>query len=77
MTDNKPKNSPAKIAANNRYNAKHYRQIKANIKPDDYTLIDEYCKLTNISKASFIVAACKAWIESHPINENDDQLIKS
>lgn len=64
MNDNKPKNSPAKIAANNRYSAKHYKQLKANIKPDDYAIIDTYVKQHCTSKAKFIVAACKYCIDN-------------
>ncbi|MDE6746015.1 MAG: hypothetical protein K2J72_05175 [Oscillospiraceae bacterium] len=41
------------------------KQLKADIKSDDYSLIDDYCKNNNISKAKFIVDACKYYIENH------------
>ena len=47
------------------YNAKNYKQLKAFIKPDDYLTIDNYCKNSNISKARFIVAACKYCIDNN------------
>ncbi|MDE6600270.1 MAG: hypothetical protein K2K34_09360 [Oscillospiraceae bacterium] len=47
------------------YAKSHYKRILAEIKPDDYSLIDDYCKKNNISKAKFIVDACKYYIDSH------------
>ena len=41
------------------------KQLKADIKSDDYDLIDGYCKKNDISKAKFIVEACKYYIENH------------
>ena len=41
------------------------KQLKADIKSDDYTIIDDYCKSHDISKAKFIVEACKYYIENH------------
>ena len=41
------------------------KQLKADIKSDDYSLIDDYCKNNNISKAKFIVDACKYYIDNH------------
>lgn len=48
-----------------KYNKEHYKQLKIEIKPDDYSLIDDYCKNNKISKAKFIVDACKYYIDSH------------
>lgn len=62
--------SKAHIKASNKYNINNYKQLKANIKPDDYNLIDEYCKSIGISKASFILHACKYCIENN-INPSD------
>ena len=59
-----------KIAYNAAYTAKNYQKLSANIKPEDYALIDNYCKDTNISKAKFIVKCCKYCID-HDINFND------
>lgn len=47
------------------YNKVHYKQLKANIKPDDYNIIDAHCKDKKISKAQFIVAACKYCIDNN------------
>lgn len=53
------------IEASNKYNKENYKQLKANIKPDDYNVIDTYCKGKGVSKAQFIVAACKYCIENN------------
>ncbi|MDE7294671.1 MAG: hypothetical protein K2N72_09640 [Oscillospiraceae bacterium] len=47
------------------YNKDRYKQLKAEIKPEDYNLIDTYCKTNGISKAKFIVEACKYYIDNH------------
>lgn len=49
---------------------KTFKQLKADIKPEDYALIDNYCKDTNISKAKFIVKCCKYCIDNN-IDFND------
>lgn len=53
------------IEASNKYNKENYKQLKANIKPDDYNIIDARCKDKKISKAQFIVAACKYCIDNN------------
>lgn len=58
------KNSDAKIKANRKYTQTHYKQLKADIKPDDYTLIDTYSKEHGISKARLIVESIKYCIEN-------------
>lgn len=60
-----PKNSAAKVAAADRYNKKHYRNISIRLQPNDVILIDNHCKENNISKAKFIVAACKYCIDNN------------
>lgn len=57
--------SKAHIKASNKYNKENYKKIQANVKPEDYAMIDDYCKTRNISKAKFIVEACKFYIDSH------------
>ena len=52
------------IKRQNEYNKKNYANISIRIKPNDNTIIDEYCKKTGISKAKFIVRACKYCIEN-------------
>ena len=49
---------------------KTLKQLKADIKPEDYTIIDSYCKDMGISKAQFIVKCCKYCID-HDINFNN------
>ena len=49
---------------------KTFKQLKVYIKPDDYLIIDDYCKKSNISKAKFIVKCCKYCID-HDINFDD------
>ena len=49
---------------------KTFKQLKVDIKPDDYLIIDDYCQKSNISKAKFIVKCCKYCID-HDINFND------
>ena len=53
-----------KVAYNKEYNSKKYKQLKVEIKPEDYSLIDNYCKNNNISKAQFIVKSCKYVIKN-------------
>ena len=53
------------IEANKKYNKENYKQFKTNLKPADYSMIDDYCKKNDISKAKFIVEACKYYIENH------------
>lgn len=46
-------------------NKNNIKQLKADIKPDDYNIIDAYCKGKGVSKAQFIVAACKYCIDNN------------
>ena len=57
--------SKAHLKASNKYNKANYKQLKANIKPEDYKLIDEFCKNNDISKASMIVNSVKYCIENN------------
>ncbi|MDE6594200.1 MAG: hypothetical protein K2K57_14205 [Oscillospiraceae bacterium] len=50
--------SKAHIKASNKYNKENYKKIQANIKPDVYNVINNYCNSTGISKAMLITAAC-------------------
>ena len=59
--------SKAHIKASAKYNKDNYRKIQANIKPDDYQMIDDYCKNSGMSKAQLIVAACKEYIDKHSV----------
>lgn len=57
--------SKAHIKASNKYNKENYKKIQANVKPNDYNMIDDYCKKNDISKAKFIVEACKYCIDNN------------
>ena len=59
--------SKAHIKASAKYNKDNYRKIQANIKPDDFDIIDNYCKNSGMSKAQLIVAACKEYIDRHSV----------
>ncbi|MCM1525581.1 MAG: hypothetical protein NC120_14135 [Ruminococcus sp.] len=64
-------NSAAKIKANNKYAKANYQKIQAMIKPADYTIIDNFCRCNNISKAQLIVEACRRYIDDYNKNEGD------
>ena len=57
--------SKAHIKASNKYNKANYKKIQANIKPDDYEMIDNFCKNNNISKATAITEAIRYCIENN------------
>lgn len=57
--------SKAHIKASNKYNKENYKKIQANIKPDDYRIIEKHCESTGLSKASLIVRAIKYCIENN------------
>ena len=57
--------SKAHMKASNKYNKANYKQLKANIKPEDYELIDDFCKDNDMSKAQFIIKSCKYIIENN------------
>ena len=59
--------SKAHIRASAKYNKDNYKKIQANIKPDDYQMIDDYCKNSGMSKAQLIVTACKEYINKHSV----------
>ena len=59
--------SKAHIRASAKYNKDNYKKIQANIKPDDFKMIDDYCKNSGMSKAQLIVTACKEYINKHSV----------
>ncbi len=59
--------SQAHIKASNKYNKANYKKIQANIKPEDYNIIEDYCNKSGISKAQLIVTACKEYINKNSI----------
>ena len=59
--------SKAHIKASAKYNKDNYKKLQANIKPDDFKMIDNYCKNSGMSKAQLIVAACKEYINKHNV----------
>ena len=61
---NNKKNSDARIKANTRYIDKSratgkIKQLNLTLQGADYTMIDNYCKAHNISKAALITRAVK------------------
>lgn len=64
--------SEARYRANKKYNDKSYKKLQALIKPNDYDMIDKFCKDNNISKAKFVVAACRYCIDNN-IDLTDDK----
>ena len=67
-------NSESKIKANNKYKNKmlkywSIKQLNLTLKSDVYNMIDNYTKLTNISKAQLIADAVKEYIEKHPVEQ--------
>lgn len=54
-----------KNAYNTAYNKANYKQLKIEVKPYIYTMIDNYCKDKGISKAMFIARACKHCIDNN------------
>lgn len=59
--------SKAHVKASNKYNKDNYKKIQANIKPDEYAMIDNYCNNSGMSKAQLIVEACKEYINNHSV----------
>lgn len=47
----------------------NYKKLGLTIKGDVYQMIDDYSKLTNISKAQLITDAVKEYIEKHPAEQ--------
>ena len=54
-----------KNAYNTAYNKANYKQLKIEVKPTIYIMIDDYCKIKGISKATFITRACKYIIKQN------------
>ncbi len=73
--------SQAQKKADKKYRAKKLldgtkQQINATLDYTDYQAIDTFCKSNNISKARFIVGACKYFIqrgELPPESNADDK----
>lgn len=64
--------SKAHIKASNKYNKENYKKIQANIKPDDYGVIEKHCEKTGLSKAALIVRAIKYCI-NHDIDLKNEE----
>ena len=57
--------SKSHIESVKKYNKANYKQLKLNVKPEVYEMIENYTERKGISKAAFIVAACKYCIENN------------
>ena len=51
--------------SNNYKKRNNIQRIVLDLKPDDYNIIDNFCKNNNISKARFIVNCCKFCIDNN------------
>ncbi len=60
----KKKYTPAEIATRRRYMEKTYKKLQVMVKPEEYEFINNYCKNKGISKAQFIVAACRQYVDN-------------
>ena len=54
-----------KVKYNNEYNSRNYKKMTMTLKPDDIDIIDNYVSKLGISKAKFIIAACKYCIDNN------------
>lgn len=64
MEGRQPKNSRAKLDANNRYAAKTYKKFTVNFKLAEFEELERYLQKKNIqSKNAFIIEAVKEKIE--------------
>lgn len=61
----------AQIKASNKYNKENYKKIQANIKPEDFYMIEKYCASYGLSKAQLIVKAVRYCVD-HDIDLNGD-----
>ncbi len=54
-----------------KYVKEHYKQLKMNLKPEDFQMIDDFCKSKKIPRSRFILAACRYFIEhdQNPLDE--------
>ena len=64
----------AQKRANDKYMKKKlsdgtYKKFGLTIKTDVYNMIDNYSRLTNISKAQLITDAVKEYIQKHPAEQ--------
>lgn len=48
----------------NNFRDAKYKQIAIAVKPADHKVIDDFCKSNGISKAKFIVSACRYCIDN-------------
>lgn len=66
--EQKPKNSAAKIKANNKWKNNNYDTITLNVPPGQKERITLFAKIRNISRTKYIVEACEYYHQTHPIN---------
>lgn len=66
--------SEAQKRAVKKYKEGKYKQLKVEIKIDEYNLIDEFSKEKGINKARFIVVACKEYIKKYGDTEGKESI---
>lgn len=47
------------------YKKENYKSLSIRVKPDFYSIIDDYCKDNNIHKSDLIVNAITEYIDKH------------
>ena len=69
---NNPKNSKAKINANDRYNKNHYENISIRVKPEEADYIRKVAKDKEISIAQLILQSVKMYDSIDSVATPDD-----
>lgn len=64
----KPKNSEARIRANNKYRKKTYIRLALDLRPEDLKRITDYAALYKMPRTRYIINACEYYHQTHPIN---------
>lgn len=68
--ESKPKNSPAKIRAINKYSKMHYKSIACRIRIDEFVQINEYASKNNLT-ISKMIYKCIQYCMDNDIQLND------
>lgn len=61
----------AQKRADAKYHAKTYKSFTVNMRIPEYEALDEYCRMTGISKNQLVLMSYKDWIERHPICDDN------
>lgn len=61
----KPKNSEARIRANNKYRKKTYIRLALDLRPDDLKRITDYAAEYGLPRTRYIINACEYYHTMH------------